>query len=77
MEQGEFNNYDAQIVNIGEHLLDKHPENPYANSYLGAYYARKGNKEKAKYYFERIIGAKNFSQNWYTQEAKSWLSDNE
>jgi CubicO group peptidase (beta-lactamase class C family) len=76
MELGEFNNFDVQIVSIGEKLLNEELENPYAHSYLGTYYARKGNTEKAKYHFESIVNAKNFSKNWYTQEAQNWLNDN-
>ncbi|MFT5915054.1 MAG: hypothetical protein ACJAWV_003666 [Flammeovirgaceae bacterium] len=43
---------------------------------MGAYYDRKGNAEKAKHHFESIVNAKNFSKNWYTQEAKNWLESN-
>lgn len=75
MELGEFNNFDTQLVRIGEKLLNEAPENPYAHSYMGTYYARKGNTEKATYHFERIIHAPNFSNNWYTQEAQDWLND--
>ncbi|MCD2259142.1 serine hydrolase domain-containing protein [Psychroserpens luteolus] len=76
MELGEFNNFDIHIVNIGEKLLKKEPKNPYVNLYMATYYARKGNKEKAKFYFESIINAKNFSRNWYTSEAEDWLNQN-
>ena len=75
MELGEFNSFDVQLVNIGEKLLSEEPNNPYAHSYLGTYYARKGNTVKAKYHFERIVNAENFSKNWYTQEAQNWLND--
>ena len=76
MELGEFNNFDTQIVNIGERLLNEERDNPYAHSYMGTYYARKGNREKAKYHFESIVNAKNFSKNWYTNEAQNWLNEN-
>jgi hypothetical protein len=76
MELGEFNDFDTQILDIGKQLLQKEPNNPYANTYLGTYYARKGNTEKAKYYFENIVNAKNFSSNWYTKEAQQWLNEN-
>lgn len=75
MELGEFNNFDTQIINIGEKLLTEDPDNPYANSYMGTFYARKGNTEKAKYHFNRILKAKNFSKNWYTQEAQNWINE--
>ncbi len=76
MELGEFNNFDTQIVNVGEKLLKEESENPYAHSYMGTYYARKGNTKKAKYHFESIVNAKNFSKNWYTNEAQDWLNEN-
>lgn len=76
MELGEFNKFDTQIELIGVKLLKEAPENPYANSYMGTYYARKGDKEKAKYHFESIVNAKNFSENWYTKEAQNWLDEN-
>ncbi len=75
MKLGEFNNFDTQIVNIGTKLLKEEPDNPYAHIYLGTYYARKGDTKKSKYHFESIINAKNFSKNWYTQEAKNWLNE--
>ena len=76
MELGEFNDFDTQILDIGNQLLQKEPNNPYANTYIGSFYARKGNNEKAKYYFERIVNAQNFSQNWHTSEAQQWLNEN-
>ena len=75
MEFGEFNKFDDQIEHIGEKLIKEEPENPYAHLYMGTYYARKGNTEKAKYHFEHIVNAKNFSENWYTKEAQSWLDE--
>lgn len=76
MELGEFNDFDTQILDIGKQLLQKEPNNPYANTYLGNYYDRKGNTEKAKTYFENIVNATNFSNNWYTKEAQQWLNEN-
>lgn len=76
MELDEFNDFDTQIENIGQRLLDQEPNNPYVHLYLGTFYSRKGNTEKAKYYFESIINAKNFSKNWYTHEAQQWLNEN-
>lgn len=75
-ELGEFSDFDIQIESIGKMLLEKDPHNPYANLYLGTFYARKGNKELAKYYFERIVYAANFSKSWYTNEAQQWLNEN-
>jgi len=76
MELCEFNDFDTQILDIGKKLLQKEPYNPYVKIYLGTYYARKGNTEKAKTYFENIVNAKNFSNNWYTKEAQQWLNEN-
>jgi len=77
MELGEFNDFNTQIVSIGEKLLKKEPNNPYVHSYLGTFYARNGNIEKAKYHFKNIVNAKNFSRNWYTNEAQNWLNEND
>lgn len=76
MELGEFTKFDNQIERIGEKLLKEESENPYAHSYMGTYYARNGNIKEAKHHFEKIVNAKNFSKNWYTQEAQNWLNDN-
>lgn len=76
MNLGEFNDFDTQIENIGKKLLNEEAKNPYAHSYMGTYYARKGNTKKAKYHFESIINATNFTKNWYTIEAKNWLHEN-
>ena len=76
MELGDFNDFDSQIIAIGEKLLNEHPKNPYVNIYLGTFYDRNGEKDKAKYYFENIVNAKNFSKNWYTAEAANWLKAN-
>lgn len=72
-ELGEFNRFDKQIETLGAKLLKEDPQNPYLNIYFGNYYARKGESEKARYYFEQITKAKNFSRNWYTQEAQDGL----
>jgi hypothetical protein len=76
MELGEFNDFDTQILDIGKQILQKEPSNPYANTYLGTYYARKGNTEKARSYFKIIVNAKNYSSNWYAKEAQQWLNEN-
>jgi len=76
MELGAFNDFDVHIEKIGEKLLANEPDNPYLHSYLGTFYSRKGNTEKARYHFGRIVNAKNFSKNWYTNEAQQWLDEN-
>lgn len=72
---GEFTVFDSNIERIAEKLLEKDSQNPYINSYMGTFYYRKGNTEKAKHYFENIVNAENFSKNWYTIEAQNWLNN--
>ncbi|RNC88505.1 MAG: class A beta-lactamase-related serine hydrolase [Allomuricauda sp.] len=74
-ELGEFTDFDDQIEHIGNTILSEEPNNPYANIHMGTFYARKGNIEKAKDHFERIVHASNFSPNWYTREAQHWLNE--
>ncbi len=70
---GEFNDFDAQLVAIGEKLLEQDSNNPYANYYLGGFYDKADEPQKAARYFQKIVEAKNFSKNWYTVEAQHWL----
>lgn len=76
MDLGEFDEFDTEIEKIGKKLLIIEPNNPYVHSYLGTFYARIGANEKAKYHFEHIVNAKNFTENWYTNEAQQWLNEN-
>lgn len=76
MELGAFNDFDVQIETIGAQLLKEDPNNPYTHTYLGTFYARRGDKERARYHFESIVNAKNFAPNWYTREARQWLDEN-
>lgn len=73
---GEFNQFDDQIIKIAEKLLEEDSQNPYLHVYMGIFHDRKGDNEKAKYHFEQIVNAKNFSKNWYTREAENWLKSN-
>ena len=75
MDLGEFNKYDDKILELAKKELIKDPNNPYVLSYLGSFYDRKGNKQKAKSYFTKIVNLENFSPNWYTQEAKQKLNN--
>jgi CubicO group peptidase (beta-lactamase class C family) len=68
-ELGEFSKFDQEIETLGAELLKVDTQNPYANVYLGNYYLRKGDNEKARVYLEKIVNAKNFSRFWYTNEA--------
>ncbi|MGV6832598.1 MAG: serine hydrolase domain-containing protein [bacterium] len=76
MELDEFTDFDVQLERIASLLLEKEPNNPYAHIYLGTFHARKDQSEKARFHFEHIVNAKNFSKNWYTNEAQQWLNDN-
>jgi hypothetical protein len=70
---GIIGEFDTQIEAIGNNLLQKDSNNPYANSYLGTYYNAKGDKLMAAKHFRAITNAKNFSKNWYTVQAEQWL----
>ena len=72
---GAFDEFDPQIKAIADNLLKKDQNNPYANIYMGTYYNRKGDLNKARFHFETIVNAKNFSPFWYTSEAKRWLEE--
>ncbi len=74
-ELGEFTKFDKQIEELGAKLLKDDPINPYTNIYLGNYFVRKGEEEKAKTYFQEIVKAKNFSRFWYTNEAENALKN--
>jgi len=76
-ELGPFEEFDPQIEAIATQLLTKDPNNPYVHVYMGLYYDRKGNMEKARVHFENIAKAQNFSPFWYTAEAKNWLVQQE
>ncbi|MDT7832829.1 serine hydrolase [Flavobacteriaceae bacterium S356] len=75
-ELGAFNKFDNHIEQISAKLLKGDSQNPYLHLYMGVYYDRKGDLEKAKYHFTQIVNAKNFSKNWYTNEAQNWLKNN-
>ncbi len=76
-ELGEFTTFDTHIETIGAKLLMEDINNPYLHLYMGTYHDRKGNLERAKYHFEHIVNAINFSKNWYTSEASNWLKGHE
>ena len=70
-----FNDFDQQIEKIGVHLLKQDPQNPYLHMYMGTYFDRKGDVEKAFFHFRQIVEANNFSRNWYIVEAENWLKE--
>ncbi len=72
-ELGAFNQFDEKIETISTKLLKEDPQNPYLHLYMGVYYDRKGDNDKARYHFEHIVNANNFSRNWYTEEAENWI----
>lgn len=72
-EQIDFTNFDKQLKGIGLQLVTIDNDNPYANYYLANYYLRKGNSDSTRIFYEGIINARNFSQNWYTTEAQNWV----
>ncbi|UII76824.1 beta-lactamase family protein [Flagellimonas sp. HMM57] len=74
-EMGDFTMFDDKIIAISNKLLTQDKNNPYANMYLATFYDRKGNISKARYHFEAIANAKNFSPFWYTAEANTWLKE--
>ncbi|MFY0630134.1 MAG: beta-lactamase family protein [Flavobacteriaceae bacterium] len=69
--------FDDHIEQISAKLLKEDYQSPYLHLYMGVYFDRKGVIKKAKYHFEQIVNAKNFSKNWYTIEAENWLDNNE
>ncbi|MEM1337408.1 MAG: serine hydrolase domain-containing protein [Bacteroidota bacterium] len=74
-ELGPFNAFDPQIEAIGNQLLSQDPDNPYAHVYLGEYFDGQGEPEKARFHFEALAKAENFSPFWYTATAKQWLAE--
>ncbi len=76
MDLGEFKKFDVQIEKIGQKLLAETPNNPYVHSYMGNFFDKLGNKEKARFHYKTIIDLNNFSPNWYTNEARIWLKEN-
>jgi CubicO group peptidase (beta-lactamase class C family) len=76
MNLGEFNRFDKELEALGQSLLESTPNDPYLHSYMGTYYDRKGNQEKARFHFNSIVQESNFAPNWYTSEARNWLKSN-
>ncbi len=68
--------WDRQLVSLGERLLVQQPDNPYARYYLAEHFSRSGQKAKAAQYYQAIVDEPNFTEHWYTREAKAWLQAN-
>ncbi len=67
------NTIDNTFLKVGEKLLKECPENPYANLYLGEYYASQDQQEKALMHFKTIVDAQNYERFWYTSEALNFI----
>ncbi len=65
-DQEEEDLFGKMIIKIGKKLLAECPDNPYANLYLGEYYAHKGEPDQALVHFKTIVDAKNYERFWYT-----------
>jgi len=73
----DFTDFDEAYEKIGNKLLAIDKDNPYANYYMGNYFQTKNQMDRTRFYFSKIVNAKNFSPWWYTQEAKAWLDKQE
>ncbi|MEJ0056985.1 MAG: serine hydrolase domain-containing protein [Bacteroidota bacterium] len=71
--QNDFTTFDAQLKSIGLRLTADDRTDPYANCYLANYYLIKRDMDSTRIYYDRILTAGNFSKNWYTVEADSWM----
>ena len=68
-----FDRFDGTYLTIARQLLAQDPINPYTNLYLASYYDRGQQLSLARKHYRRIVETPNFSDNWYTQEARNWL----
>jgi hypothetical protein len=68
-DQPKFTEFDVQLRSIGNELLSRDINNPYANIYMAQGYEG----DSARIFYTRIAEAKNFSRFWYTVEAEEWL----
>ncbi len=65
--------FTENMVDLGRHLLETYPENPYINYYLGAYFDATGDLEQASQHFRTILDAENYDRNWYTEDAEQFF----
>ncbi|MEM7514639.1 MAG: serine hydrolase domain-containing protein, partial [Bacteroidota bacterium] len=61
--------FQETMLNLGNHLLQEQPENPYINIYMAFFYQGQGKAAKAISYFQTIADAENYRPFWYTIEA--------
>ncbi|MEO0776579.1 MAG: serine hydrolase [Bacteroidota bacterium] len=73
LDLGPFDRFDAQLEKLAQQLLTKDPDNPYVHYYLGSYAVQKGDSLGAQQYFKHLLDLPNFTEHWYTREAKAWL----
>ncbi len=66
-----YRDFDEQLVAMGEKILTKNPDHPYANMYMAFHYEAIGEIDKKIPFLETVGDAENFSPFWYTVDA--WL----
>lgn len=71
---GPYHKFDTTIESLGNHLLKQCPYNPYLHTYMGDYFDRNDQLDKARLHFKTVSKLPNFSRHWYTKEAENWLS---
>lgn len=69
----ESTSFDSHIKRIGEKLLKRDKNNPYANYYMANFYDIKGQPKRTEIYYAQLLNAQNFSPWWYTAEARKWM----
>ncbi|WP_299533099.1 serine hydrolase [Ulvibacterium sp.] len=74
-DKDEFTDFDNQIEEAGELLLEADKNNPYANFYMANFFQIQGALDKSREYYKNIVEAKNFSPWWYTREAEQWIEE--
>lgn len=68
-------NYTQSMVKL-EELVQKEPDNTYANYYLALTYTRLGKKDKAKEYYTNVVNMNtNMSLRYYSEKALACLDD--
>ncbi|MEO0341515.1 MAG: serine hydrolase domain-containing protein, partial [Bacteroidota bacterium] len=70
---GALENFDRQLLQIGNKLLEIDPNNPYANLYMASHYQKIDDEAMTRKYYKAIVEAENFAPFWYTAQAESWL----
>jgi len=71
----DIEDFDRHLEEIGNAQLVQTPDNPYVHIYMGSFYSRRGDRRRAEAHYRNIADALNFSNNWYTSEARMWLKN--